>query len=97
MGLFKFDRLLTPSIIKVLFYIGVIASVISAFTIISSGVAMMQWQVWAGLASIVGGLLLVFVGIIASRVATEIIMVLFMIRDELVWQRQSRSQATPAE
>ena len=88
MRLFKFDSLITPSIIKVLFYIGVAGSVLGALVTIVSGIEIMSYQPMLGLGYIVGGLLLILLGIVGSRVFTEMILVLFMIRDELAWQRQ---------
>ena len=102
--LFKFDSLVTPSIIKFLFYLGVIGSIIGSVIgglgIMGSGAAIMQYQSMLGLAYIVGGLILLIVGtlvgIVVSRVMAELILVLFMIRDELAWQRE-RSGAASAE
>jgi len=95
MRLFKFDSLITPTIIKFLFYIGVVGSIIGALVTIVSGIGLMQYEAMAGLGYIVAGVVLILVGIIVSRVLTEMILVLFMIRDELAWQRQ-QSQGTPA-
>ncbi len=88
MRLFKFDSLITPSIIKFIFYLGIVGSALGALTVISSGLALMRYQGAMGLALILGGLILVLVGIVVSRVTTEFILVLFMIRDELAWQRE---------
>lgn len=88
MRLFKFDSLITPSIIKFVFYLGVAGSALGALTTIVSGLELMRYQGALGFAYIVGGLLLVLLGIVGSRVASELILVLFMIRDELAWQRQ---------
>lgn len=91
MRLFTFDTLVTPSIVKFLFYIGVALSALGALSVIVSGIGMMQYQTAMGFGVVVGGLLLVGLGIIVSRVYTETILVLFMIRDELAWQRQRAS------
>jgi hypothetical protein len=87
--LFKFDSLITPSIVKFLFYFGVICSVIGALGVFGSGMSLMQYQAMLGLAYIIGGIILIVGGIIFSRVVTEMILVMFMIRDELAWQRQN--------
>lgn len=99
MRLFKFDSLVTPSIIKVVFYIGVAISVLAALSVIASGLKIMTSLPVLGLGYIVGGLILVLLGIIGSRIGTEMILVMFMIRDELAWQRQQRQEqvAGPAE
>jgi hypothetical protein len=94
--LLKFDSLITPSIIKIIFYIGVVLSILGALTIVLSGLAMMRFSIIMGFGYIFGGLIAVLVGIVFSRVTAEMILVVFMIRDELAWQRQQR-QGTPAE
>lgn len=93
MRLFKFDSLITPSIIKFLFYIGVAFSILGALGVIGSGVSMMQYQTMMGFGTIIGGLLLILLGIVGSRVFTEMILVMFMIRDELAWQREHSQRA----
>ena len=93
LSLFKFNTLLTPSIIKFLFYFGVFFSFVGALGVIGSGINLMQYQTIVGLGVIIGGLVLILVGIIASRVFTEMVLVIFMIRDELAWQREQRQQA----
>ena len=95
MRLFNFDSLITPSIAKFLFYLGVAASVLGAFGVIGTGFSFMHYQTMLGLGYIVAGLIIILFGIVASRVATEMILVVFMIRDELAWQRQ-HTQDSPA-
>ena len=90
MQIFKFDTLITPSIIKFIFYVGVLFSLLGALASIVSALGMMQYNVILGLGYLVGGLLLAVVGVVISRVAAEMTLVLFMIRDELAWQRQDR-------
>jgi hypothetical protein len=87
--LFKFDTLITPSIVRFLFYFGVVVSVIGALGIVGSGLSLMHYQFMLGLSYIIGGALVTVIGIAASRVTAEMILVLFMIRDELAWQRQN--------
>lgn len=88
MHLFKFDTLITPSIIKFMFYFGVVLSAIGALATIGSGLAIMKYQPMAAFAYIIGGLIVALIGVIMSRVFSELVLVLFMIRDELAWQRQ---------
>lgn len=88
--LFKFDSLITPSIIKLLFYLGVALSVLLALGVIGSGLGLMTQAPLSGIGCILGGLIGIGLGIVGSRVAAEMILVQFMIRDELAWQRQQR-------
>ena len=97
MKLFKFDSLITPSIVKFLFYLGVIGSGLIAVFIVITGLGMMRtfgiFGSLTGIATIIGGLLAVIIGVVFSRVATELILVVFMIRDELAWQRQQQQSS----
>lgn len=92
MRLFKFDSLITPSIIKFVFYIGIVFSVLGALVVIGSGLSMMSYQPMMGLGTIIGGLVMILLGILVSRIYTEMILVFFMIRDELAWQREQRQR-----
>lgn len=87
--LFRFDSLITPSIIKFLFFVGVAISVLGALGAVVNGLSIMGQSPFMGLGTILVGLVLVLVGIVISRVATEMTLVLFMIRDELAWQREN--------
>jgi hypothetical protein len=87
--IFKFDTLITPSIVRFLFYFGVVVSVIAALGILGTGLKLMDYQFMLGLSYMIGGVLVTVIGIIVSRVIAEMILVLFMIRDELAWQRQT--------
>jgi hypothetical protein len=93
MRLFQFDSLVTPSIAKFIFYFGVVISALGALGVIGTGAMMMQYQFAAGIGYVIGGLLMIVGGIILSRITTEMVLVLFMIRDELAWQREQRQAA----
>jgi len=71
-----------------MFYFGVVLSAIGALATISSGLAIMKYQPMTAFAYIIGGLIVALIGVIMSRVFSELVLVLFMIRDELAWQRQ---------
>jgi len=96
MGLFNFNSLITPTIVKILFYAGIALSVIGAYQAISYGLEIDRFAPGYGRLCIFAGLMVAPVGIIASRVITELVLVLFMIRDELAWQRVN-THATAAE
>jgi hypothetical protein len=66
---------------------------LGALGVIGSGISMMQYQTMMGFGTIIGGLLLILFGIVGSRVFTEMILVMFMIRDELAWQREQHQRA----
>jgi hypothetical protein len=97
--LLSFDHLITPSIIKFFFYFGIGFSVLGGLGILASGFTIMQYQFILGIAYIIGALIVILAGVVASRVFSEMVLVLFMIRDELAWQRENRQMpaAAPTE
>ena len=77
-----FRKFVTPLVIQVLFWLGVIGVVIlSLYTMVSGG----------GAAGFLTGLLALVFGIISVRVYCELLILLFRIYDELVMIRTGRT------
>ena len=99
--LLSFDTLITPQFMKIFYYIGVVVCLLSGLgTFISIlglciNTAQMLGQsttlaAMGGL--IVGGIgaaLITVISIILTRLGCETVLVVFMIRDELAWQREN--------
>lgn len=83
MRLLSFDSLITPVIVKILYVVGIAISVAIAVSVYGS----ILWQ-FGLIGSAVAALLAFCIGVLVSRVGAEMILVLFMIRDELAWQRE---------
>jgi hypothetical protein len=67
----NFDRLITPTIIKIVYWLGIAAVVIAGIVAIATGEAF-------------AGLLTIILGPIAVRVYCELLILLFRIHDSLV-------------
>ena len=92
MRLLKFDNLITPTIIRTLFYVLVgiyclVALITMVGLLFGSGYSPINPLI--GCIGVIIGLLL---AITTARIGAEMVLVLFMIRDELAWQRVN---ATP--
>ncbi len=74
-----FRRFITPVVIQIIFWIGVAVCVIRGITLIAASAG-----AFGGGIGIVSGLIVLFVGPIAVRVACELIMAVFRIHDSLV-------------
>ena len=86
---FSFERMVTPVIIKILFFIGLVASVVGGIvvfiTMLAGGISS------GGFGPILGGLfggllsgaLTIFLGALTVRVYTELLIVIFKINDNL--------------
>jgi hypothetical protein len=95
-SLFSFDKLITPSIIKFLFYIGVAIVALTALGILLTGFNQSAYSPIPGFLYFFLAIIVFVVGVIGVRVSAEMTLVIFMIRDELAWARVNRSEQTPA-
>jgi hypothetical protein len=81
----SFDKLITPSVIKVVYWIGI--AVIIIFGIVGA-IAGLKESALAPLGAIIG----VIVGLFVWRVYCELIMLWFKIHDELAGIRQNTAK-----
>lgn len=79
----NFDAMITPFIIKIVFWIGVIGCVIGGIGMLFTGVG------------VVNGLLCIFLGPLAVRIYCELMMVIFKILETLKQITQRQSGAGP--
>ena len=85
----SFERMITPVIIKVLFYIGLVVSVIGGIVVFIGSViaGFMDGGVGAILLGLIGGLiggiLTVFLGVLATRIYAELLILFFRINETL--------------
>ncbi len=79
MGLFTFDRMITPVFIHVIYWIGIIAVVLAGIGTIREG-------------SPIRGTLGIIMGLIVVRVGCEVLIVLFRINDNLAAIRAGKGR-----
>ena len=72
--------MITPLVIKIIYWIGIAASVISGLVMIVQGIN----SYYGGGAEVIGGLLTIILGPIFTRVWCELMIVLFEIHRNLV-------------
>ena len=82
----SFDKMITPVIIKILFYIGIAAALIGGVVVFFGGIitAIQQTNFAAALGGIIGGPLVAFLGVLMARVYAELLIVVFQIHENLV-------------
>jgi len=82
---FSFERMVTPVIIKVLFWIGMIASIITGLVIffggIISGISNSEFGTIVG--AFFGGPLAMILGILVARIYCELLILFFRINETL--------------
>ncbi|WP_100332437.1 DUF4282 domain-containing protein [Bacillus xiapuensis] len=74
----QFDRMITPTIIKVLFWIGVALSILSGLSMIITGTGQ-----YGGGFAVLTGLLTIVLGPLLVRVYCELLMVFFKMHESL--------------
>ena len=85
-SLLNFDKMITPVIIKILFYIGIALAVIGGLVVLFGGIvsAFQQNSVGPAIGGLLGGPLVAVLGILMARVYSELLIVVFEIHQNLV-------------
>ncbi|HEY7244444.1 MAG TPA: DUF4282 domain-containing protein [Xanthobacteraceae bacterium] len=86
--LFQWERFITPSIIKIFYWLAVAISVLFALSGIMSGFALMSLHPLAGVLWIIGSLIGLVIGVIFSRIISEFFLIMFRINEHLGAIRQ---------
>jgi hypothetical protein len=86
--LFQWDRFITPSIIKVFYWLAVGLSVLFGLSNIFAGLLMMGVNPLGGLIMIVASLIGVLIGVLAARIVAEFVLITFRINEHLGAIRQ---------
>jgi Domain of unknown function (DUF4282) len=81
--LFQWERFITPSIIKIFYWLAVGLSLLLGISGILSGLAMMFLNPFGGLIAVVGSLIGILIGVIFSRIAAEYVLIMFRINEHL--------------
>jgi hypothetical protein len=86
--LFQWERFITPSIIKVFYWLAVAIAVLTGLAGIGAGLAQMFANPVYGLFSVLASMLTIVVGVIFARIAAEFILIVFRISEHLGAIRQ---------
>ncbi|MEX0751778.1 MAG: DUF4282 domain-containing protein [Xanthobacteraceae bacterium] len=81
--LFQWERFITPSIIKVFYWLVVAVSVLAGLSGVGSGLAVMIVNPFVGLIMVLLSLIGVVIGIVFARIVTEFILIVFRISEHL--------------
>jgi uncharacterized membrane protein YfcA len=81
--LFQWERFITPSIIKVFYWLAVGMSVLFGLFYLFAGLWMMAVNPFAGLLMMVGSVVGVLIGILTARIIAEFILITFRINEHL--------------
>ena len=81
--LFQWERFITPSIIKVFYWLAVIIMVVFGLSGILSGLALMMLQPLTGLFLVLSSVLGMLTGVIFIRILSEFVLITFRINEHL--------------
>jgi hypothetical protein len=81
--LFQWERFITPSIIKVFYWLAVGMSVLFGLFYLFAGLWMMAVNPFGGLLMMVGSVVGVLIGILTARIIAEFILITFRINEHL--------------
>jgi hypothetical protein len=81
--LFQWERFITPSIIKVFYWLAVIITVVAGLSGILSGLALMMLQPISGVFMVISSLIGMLAGVIFVRIISEFVLITFRINEHL--------------
>ena len=90
--LFQWERFITPSIIKVFYWLAVISAGLSGLSMLLSGCQLLLNGILSGIGLIITGVLVALIGVIFARIGAEFILIVFRINEQL---GAIRSQGEP--
>ena len=74
--LFQWDRFITPSIIKIFYWLAVGISVLYGLSGIISGLALMSLHPLGGLLWVIGSLIGIVIGVLFARIISEFVLIM---------------------
>jgi hypothetical protein len=81
--LFQWERFITPSIIKIFYWLSVAVTVLLGLSGIFAGLATMVMSPIGGLITILVSIVLVLMGIVFARIVAEFILIIFRMNEHL--------------
>jgi uncharacterized sodium:solute symporter family permease YidK len=81
--LFQWERFITPSIIKVFYWLAVVMALLAGLQSVLGGLSALFSSPIVGFVAIIGGVLVALVGVIFARIGAEFILIVFRINEHL--------------
>ena len=81
--LFQWERFITPSIIKIFYWLAVVMAVLAGLQSVLGGLGALFSSPIVGLVAIIAGVLVALVGVIFARIGAEFILIVFRINEHL--------------
>ena len=81
--LFQWERFITPTIIKLFYWLAIAISVFWGLSGLVTGLGLLFVSPLAGIVTIVVSILSTFAGVVFSRIAAEFVLIVFRINEHL--------------
>src|SRR3954471_7389763 len=81
--LFQWERFITPSIIKIFYWLAAVVSVLAGLSGVFSGLRLMLLDPISGLFFVFASLIGLLIGVIAARIVAEYVLIIFRINEHL--------------
>jgi hypothetical protein len=81
--LFQWERFVTPTVIKVFYWLAVVISILLGLAGAVSGLTTMAYNPFVGMIFLIASLLGACMGVIASRIVAEFVLIVFRINEHL--------------
>jgi hypothetical protein len=81
--LFQWERFVTPTIIKVFYWLAVVLSVLLGLAAAVSSLTTMAYNPFVGMISLIASLLGIVMGVVISRISAEFVLIVFRINEHL--------------
>jgi hypothetical protein len=81
--LFQWERFITPSVIKIFYWLAVAIAGLAGLQMLFAGVGLLFYSPITAILLIIGALLVTFVGVIFARIAAEFVLIVFRINEHL--------------
>lgn len=88
--LFQWERFITPSIIKIFYWLAVVIAALFGLSGVVSGLALLGVSPIGAIFTILGSLLGTLVGIIFARISAEFVLIVFRMNEHLGAIRNQR-------
>ncbi|MGH6672131.1 MAG: DUF4282 domain-containing protein [Xanthobacteraceae bacterium] len=82
-SLFQWERFVTPTVIKVFYWLAVVISVLLGLAGAVSALSTMAFNPFVGMIFLIVSLLGICMGVIASRIVAEFVLIVFRINEHL--------------
>jgi len=81
--LFQWERFITPSIIKIFYWLALAIAVLAGLQGLVAGSMTLATNPVGGIFAMLGAVLMTFVGVIFARIAAEFVLIVFRISEHL--------------